>query len=416
MDIEKALIGSLTTPEDLKVAQEEGLSPEIFADPFHQRVVDFIFSYWKASGLKLAPSPVVLEEEFGQEVEVDEAAESLVWLIEKLKQRYSGNKVQDLLREGAATSLEDPDGTVENLYRELWKVRQNVSSHRNRVNLAENIEDRRDAYTERLQSRAQAAPIGFPEIDDFTGGIRPGEMVTVAGYAKQGKSWTLVNAAVQARKQGYTPYVATLELDVDTFSERIDAVFSGIGYGKLSRGALTPRQLDQLHEAQEEMAALGPLYVEHPVPDERKADDLISRARQLGADYVIIDQLSWIQPSERHRDRRDAYLEVLKTLKTSAGSTTEGPLPVLLAVQFNRTAGPKGRGGMDNMANAADIEQIADAMYGLYRTEEMRADDSLVLDMLGTRRTDLRSWLLNWELDERCNFHVRGEYREADRG
>lgn len=415
MDIEKAIIGALSGPGDIKLAKEEGLSPEIFADPFHQEVVRFIFSYWKASGLELAPSPATLQEEFGREVEVEDSDESLVWLVDRLKRRYRSNKLQDIIRHGAETVLEDPEGTVEALYRDLWQVRQNVSSHRNRVNLAENIRERREVYAERLGTQSQAAPIGFPEIDEFTGGIRPGELVTVAGYAKQGKSWTLVNAAVEARKQGYTPYVATLELDVDTFSERIDAVYSGLGYGKISRGHLTPNEMDRFHDAQEEMAALGPLYVENPVPDERKADDLVSRARQLGCDYVIIDQLSWITPSERHRDRRDAYLEVLKTLKLSAGSVTEGPLPVLLATQFNREAGPKGRGTMNQMANAADIEQIADMMFGLYRTEEMRADDSLVLDMLGTRRTDLRAWILNWELDSRTDFHVRGEYRESDR-
>lgn len=415
MDIEKALIGALSTPDDIKVARDEGLSPEVFSDPFHREVVEFTFSYWRGTGQTLAPTPAILEEEFGRPVEVEDSSESLVWLVERLKKRYRSNRLQDIIRDSAGTVLDDPEGTVETLYRDLWKVRQNVSSHRNRVDLADNIQERREAYSQRLQAHAQAAPIGFPEIDDFTGGIRPGEMVTVAGYAKQGKSWTLVNAAVEARKQGYTPYVATLELDVDTFSERIDAVFSGIGYGKLSRGHMTPADIDRLHEAQEEMRELGSFFVESPVSSERTPDDLVNRARQLGCDYIIIDQLSWITPAETHRTRQDTYKSILENLKLSVGSTTEGPLPLLLAVQFNREAGPKGRGTMNQMADAAEIERIADMMFGLYRTEEMRADDALVLDMLGTRRTDLRSWVLNWELDQRCDFHVRGEYREADR-
>lgn len=411
MDIEKAVIGALATPEDIKTALEEGLNPELFSDPFHAGVVEFTIGYYKGS-LK-APSPAVLEEQFGQPVEVESASESLVWLVDRLKTNHKSGELQDMLRDGAAGAFEDPDATVDELYRRLWELRQNVSSHRNRVDLSENITDRREAYHQRLAVRGQAAPIGFEEVDSFTGGIRPGEIVTVAGYAKQGKSWTLVNAAVEAKKQGYTPYVASLELDVDTFSERIDAVFSGIGYGKMSRGALLPNDLDRLHEAQEELADLGPFYVENPVPEERTADHLVSRARQLGCDYIIIDQLSWIRPTRNHQNRRDAYLEVLETLKLSAGSTMEGPLPVLLAVQFNREAGPKGRGSMENMANAADIEQITDAMYGLYRTDEMRADDAIVLDMLGSRRTDLRSWLLHWELDRATDLHVRGPYMEG---
>ena len=411
MDIEKAVIGALATPEDIKTALEEGLNPELFSDPFHAGVVEFTIGYYKGS-LK-APSPAVLEEQFGQPVEVESASESLVWLVDRLKTNHKSGELQDMLRDGAAGAFEDPDATVDELYRRLWELRQNVSSHRNRVDLSENITDRREAYHQRLAVRGQAAPIGFEEVDSFTGGIRPGEIVTVAGYAKQGKSWTLVNAAVEAKKQGYTPYVASLELDVDTFSERIDAVFSGIGYGKMSRGALLPNDLDRLHEAQEELADLGPFYVENPVPEERTADHLVSRARQLGCDYIIVDQLSWIRPTRNHQNRRDAYLEVLETLKLSAGSTMEGPLPVLLAVQFNREAGPKGRGSMENMANAADIEQIVDFMFGLYRTDEMRADDAIVLDMLGSRRSDLRSWLLNWEIDRATDFHVRGVYVEG---
>ena len=411
MDIEKAVIGALQSPEDIKTALEGGLNPELFSDPFHAGVVEFTIGYYKGS-LK-APTPAVLEEQFGQPVEAESSSESLVWLIDRLKTHHKSGELQDILREGAAGAFEDPDATVGELYRRLWELRQNVSSHRNRVDLSENITDRREAYHQRLAVRGQAAPIGFEEVDSFTGGIRPGEIVTVAGYAKQGKSWTLVNAAVEAKKQGYTPYVASLELDVDTFSERIDAVFSGIGYGKMSRGALLPNDLDRLHEAQEELADLGPFYVENPVPEERTADHLVSRARQLGCDYIIVDQLSWIRPTRNHQNRRDAYLEVLETLKLSAGSTMEGPLPVLLAVQFNREAGPKGRGSMENMANAADIEQITDAMYGLYRTDEMRADDAIVLDMLGSRRTDLRSWLLHWELDRATDLHVRGPYMEG---
>lgn len=415
MDIEKAILGALTTPEDIKYARDEGLSPEVFADPFHAEVVDFTFSYWKGTGQKLAPTPAILTEEFGRAVEVESSDESLVWLIDRLKKRYRANRLQDIIRDSAGTVLEDPEGTVETLYRDLWKVRQNVSSQKNRVDLADNIQERRESYAQRLQAHSQAAPIGFPEIDEFTGGIRPGEMVTVAGYAKQGKSWTLVNAAVEARRQGYTPYVATLELDVDTFSERIDAVFSGIGYGKLSRGHMVPSDFDRLHAAQEEMRDLGSIFVESPVSNERTADELVNRARQLGCDYVIIDQLSWITPAENHRNRQDTYKEILETLKLAVGSTQEGPLPLLLAVQFNRDAGAKGRGTMSNMADAAEIERIADYMFGLYRTEEMRADDALVLDLLGSRRTDLKSWILNWQLNDRTDLHVRGEYREADR-
>lgn len=414
MDIEKALVRSLTTSEIIQEVWDLGLRSEVFEDPIQQQQFRFILDYWLDNSMSLAPTPEVLVEEFGPQEDY-EPEESVRWLVEKLKSRYVTNQTQNLMRRVALDTVDDPQGSLGTLYSESWQIKENVTPRAARKNMATSIQERRIRYAEKAENQDPGAPIGIEEVDQFTGGILPGELAIVAGYAKTGKSFSLVNAAVQARRQGYTPYVASLEQSVEEFEDRVDAFHSGVGYGKLQRGELTPTELDRLNASQEQFASLGPFYLESPPRGERTVVSIVNRARQLGADYLIIDQLSWLDTRERYRERRDEYKELIYDLKEEIGRATAGTLPCLMAVQFNRQSGPKGRGQMNNIANAADIEQTVDIAYGLYRSDEMRAQNSMVLDIMGSRRTDEESFLLGWYLDRESSIFYRRRFEEESR-
>ena len=411
MDIEKALVRSLTTSEVIQEVWDMGLRSEVFEDPIQEQKFRFIMDYWLDNSMSLAPTEEVLTEEFGPQEDY-EPEESVRWLVDKLKSRYITNQTQSLMRRVALDTVDDPQGSLGTLYSESWQIKENVTPRAARKNMATSIQERRIRYAEKAEQQEQGAPVGIAEVDEFTGGILPGELAIVAGYAKTGKSFFLVNAAVQARRQGYTPYVASLEQSVEEFEDRVDAFASGVGYGKLQRGELTPTEIDRLNASQEQFASYGPFYLESPPRGERTVVSIVNRARQLGANYLIIDQLSWLDTRERYRERRDEYKELIYDLKEEIGRATAGTLPCLMAVQFNRQSGPKGRGQMNNIANAADIEQTVDIAYGLYRSDEMRAQSSMVLDIMGSRRTDEESFLLGWHLDRDSSIFFRRRYEE----
>jgi hypothetical protein len=414
MDIEKAMVASLTTSDIIQEVWDLGLKEEVFEDPVQKQRFRFILDYWLDNSMSLAPTEEVLNEEFGPQEEY-EPEESVRWLVDKLKSRYVTNQTQSLMRRVAMDTVDDPQGSLGTLYSESWQIKENVTPRAARKNMATSVQERRIRYAEKSQNQEQGAPVGIEEVDEFTGGILPGELAVIAGYAKTGKSFFLVNAAVQARRQGYTPYIASLEQSVEEFEDRIDAFASGVGYGKLQRGELTPNEIDRLNASQDQFASLGPVYLESPPRGERTVVSIVNRARQLGANYLIVDQLSWLDARERHRERRDEYKELIYDLKEEIGRATAGMLPCLMAVQFNRASGPKGRGEMNNIANAADIEQTVDIAYGLYRTNEIRAADSMVLDIMGSRRTDNDHFLLGWHLDRESSIFYRRRYEEEPR-
>ncbi len=419
MDYEKATLSQLTTTEAVQQCWDEGLRSEVFEDPRNSRIYTFITDYWLDSSMESAPSAEVLEAEFPG-FYLTPSDDSLTYMIGKLKERYKSNQVQEVLREAAQLSTEQPGEAIDLMYQMSWMIKEATERRQDRVIVYDTIESRRDRYEQRHREINAGAPLGLTEIDEHTGGILPGEVAIVAAYTKVGKSFLLVNAAAHAaRMAGWTPYVASLEQSIPEFEDRIDALYSGVGYGKLQRGELEPDELQRLFNAQEEMRDNNQkIHLERPGRGERTVLNIVNRARQVGANYLIIDQLSWLDARHKHRDRRDRYEELIYDLKEEVSRASAGELPVFMAVQYNRQAvSTKGEtGGLHNIANSADIEQTVDIAYGLHRTQEMRANNAMVIKTLGSRRGDLKDWMLGWYLDQESHIFVRSEYEEDGGG
>ncbi|QGJ94934.1 RecA-like DNA recombinase [Gordonia phage Stormageddon] len=417
MELEKATLSRLTSPDAVRQCWDLGLRADVFEDPHNARIYQFVIDYWLDSSMRSAPTERVITTEFPGFVSVDND-ESLTWLVGKLQDRYRANQVQEVLRAAAQMSVEDPEGALAEMYNSSHRIRETVLPRQDRVVVHETIESRRDRYLQRSHEVIGGATLGLREVDEHTGGVLPGEVAIVAAYTKTGKSFMLVNAAVEAAKQGWVPYIATLEQNIPEFEDRIDAFYSGVGYGDLTHGRLSPEALRQLYEAQDRMRDENHLiHLERPGRGDRTVVNLVNRARQVGANYLVIDQLSWMDAKSRHRDRRDRYEELIYDLKEEVSRASAGEIPCFMAVQYNRQAvSTKGEtGGLHNIANSADIEQTVDIAYGLHRTEEMRANNAMVLKTLGSRRGDIRNWLLGWYLDEETRIFVRDEF-DGDEG
>lgn len=413
---ERALIAKLTEEKNVRLCWDRGLRAEVFEDPQCRMVFEFIMQYWLDNEMNLAPTARIIHTQF-QSQDLTPSDESIRWLIEDLQKRFSTNNAQAIMLRAGSMANDDPQGALDLLAAEGWAARQIVSPRSNRMNMADSVAERRRRYAERQQNGARGVTFGFPEVDDVTNGLLPGELAAVAGVAKTGKSFFLCNAAVKARRLGYTPYIATMEQSVIEFGERADALWSGVSYQRLQEAKLHPEELMQLHEAQDELAATGGLHIEQPEMGQRTPQHLANRARQLGCDFLIVDQLSFMEArpgGPRFERVGDMHGAIIHDLKNEINRDDTGKLPCLLAVQFNRDAAKDTKGGgLHNFANTADIERAVDIAYGLSRTDEMRANNSMKLSILGNRRGEIGDWLLAWYLSERSELRVR-ERMERD--
>jgi hypothetical protein len=67
---------------------------------------------------------------------------------------------------------------------------------------------------------------------------------------------------------------------------------------------------------------------------------------------------------------------------------------------------------MENLALSSSLEQTVDLIYGLRQSKEMRANHSMVLEILGARRVEPMAWLLHWEFGDRTLIEVRDAYED----
>ncbi len=416
---ERKLLLKMTDAHEVSRIWDMGIRREAFEDPINGYAFQFMVEYWKDAQMRTAPTLAVMEAEFPQLTLPALVDETTDWLVEWMKHRYSSRRVQTVVRDVMKLTATDPVAALDKMWHDAYDAAQNNVPRYSRIDMAETVEVRRERYNREVNDQQMAGvAIGLAELDEHTRGILPGELAAAAAYTKTGKSWLLSNAFVAAHRAGLRPLFFTLEMGVPEIEDRIDAIYSGVSYQRLSQRNLEPAESAALRAGQDTMAASGPAWVERPQRGERTVKHMVSRARQLGADFLIIDQLSFIDAERDYTGDSALRMkqgDVIFELKDEIAREAAGKVPCLLAVQLNRQAAAGGgRGELYNFANSSMIEQTVDLALGLWRNTEMRANNAMGLDIMGSRRCDTRSWTLSWHLTDRTEIRIREEYIEHD--
>lgn len=398
---------------------EGGLRTDHFYDPMCKGCFNFILGYWEENHHSAAPTVAALNYEFPRFIVPDIVEESTEWLVSKIHTRYIRNNLHEAMFDAAEISNREdhPVDALRKLHTDTWSALRSVTPRRGRSDISQDVELRRRRYDDRaaFDGDVLGVPIGLSEIDNHSFGILPGELALVAALSKTGKTFLLAHAAISARRAGYTPYFASLELSVTDMEDRIDAVLSGLSYEKIQKGKLSDDEHKTLHEEQDKFAALGSLFVEKPPKNERTVPFLVNRAWDVGANFLIIDQLSFLE-SATQNNYREGHIrvgDIVSDLKLEISQDDTHAMPTFMAVQINREGSKAEKLKLQHMALTSALEQVADVIYGLTQSEEMRANRSMQLEQLGFRRGASKGWLLAWELGHRTNISVRQEISQA---
>ena len=415
--IEVKLISRMTNLADITEVFNSGLRSTVFEDPLSRFVFEFMMDYFQRSAMAHAPTWIVMQEEYPQVVLDHDVEETTEWLIGRLKQRYAANQAQTIIREAAKDSATDPVGSLNRMWQKAYEASQAVVPRTTFADMTANVEERRQRYNrDAADQNLRGVPLGLPEVDAHTRGIIPGELAAVGAFAKTGKSFLLSQTYVNALKAGLRPVMFTLEMDIPNIEDRIDCLYSGVSYSRMTSRSLDFQESARLRAAQDEIAALDLAPLARPERGDRTITYMATKARQLGADLLIIDQLSWIDADRSYSGDsalRMKHGELVSELKEEISRPSVGELPCLLAVQLNRQVmrgDSGGRGEMYNFANSSMVEQTCDLALGLWRNQEMAANNAMVLDIMGSRRSDRKCWTLAWHLNDRTEISVREEY------
>lgn len=425
MDIEKSLVRHFDKLESFGKIWDKGVRSEHFFDDGVRELFDYSLDYYVRSEFKQTVTKDFLETKFedyfARNTWPDE--EYLVdVLIEELMAKYRKASTQSALLKAANALEEDPEVGISMALSSLTKI-QSETSTRERIEIyGDGYERRVNDYMDEVANPTKDKKgiyLGWDELNDHMYGIQKGELAVVVGIPNVGKSWVGSVIALEAARRKTKVYFASLELRKELTLMRLDCLVSGVPYARYERGQLTPSELKRLKEAREEVMEFGEyLLLDSPSrKSERSVMELYSKAKHWGAELMVGDQLSWISTEKSYGSASNFQTLQMSEVITDVASTNRemGMASVWLA-QFNREAmkNKKGRGGLAQIGLSSTIEQIVDMAIGIGATKEMKQQEALVMDILKSRRSDLKSWMMGFELKDRTSLKIVREYEDAN--
>jgi hypothetical protein len=258
-------------------------------------------------------------------------------------------------------------------------------------------------------------------IDDSVRGLKPGELMMVAAYVKQGKTITITNLAYNGVMQGLNGMFVTLEMNFQEMRDMLyvlhtcnadwldhqkyKGLIGNVTYDKVNYGELSDMEQEFFEFASMDFSSrtdFGSLYVHQPTESltpsrlEMLAYDYNARLMDVGKtlDFLIVDYVGLMVPdqSDRYGDWNIDLNNVIKKLKNMCINFDNGRmLRIISPFQINRQ-GHKDAEKNDGMyklsalSNANEAERSCDLIISTYMSDEMKKSGIIKLACLAHRK------------------------------
>ncbi|MFM2288701.1 MAG: hypothetical protein RL684_1844 [Pseudomonadota bacterium] len=213
---------------------------------------------------------------------------------------------------------------------------------------------------------------GFTDFDRRTGGLRPGDLVIIAGRPSMGKTTLAVNIAEYAAINPEKPAsvaIFSMEMPSEQLLTRMLSSIGGVPLNSIRSGQISDEDWVRVTAATSQLSAASIFIDETPglTPTELRA-----RARRVkrehGLGLVVVDYLQLMQVPGTKENRATEIAEISRGLKALA---KELEVPVIALSQLNRGVEQRQekKPVMSDLRESGAIEQDADMILLIYREE-----------------------------------------------
>ncbi|MDR0760398.1 MAG: replicative DNA helicase [Treponema sp.] len=248
----------------------------------------------------------------------------------------------------------------------------------------------------RYHSKSQytGVPSGFDDLDQYTSGFQPSELIIIGARPSIGKTALALTMATNiAIHQKVSAAFFTLEMSDVALVQRLISGEANIESNSLRLGKLKPSEFSKLLDAAGKIYE-APLYIVD-MPN-MKLLDLRSQARRLRSqqkvEIIFIDYLTLISSENSQLPRHEQVAEISRSLKSLA---RELGIPIVALSQVRREVEGKrsgehaGRPGLADLRESGSIEQDADLVIFLHRDRKVEPSNGEVEIGPGTIPTEL---------------------------
>ncbi|MBQ8310880.1 MAG: replicative DNA helicase [Clostridia bacterium] len=220
----------------------------------------------------------------------------------------------------------------------------------------------------------QGTQTGFSALDRVLAGMGKSDLVLVGARPGMGKTSFALNIATNVAKQTKKAVcIFSLEMSAEQLVNRVLSSEALVNSYTLRTGELGPEDWEHLAVAAGELAGCDILIDDTSGMTVTAMKAKLRRVKNLG--MVVIDYLG-LMTGDKHTDNRvQEVSEISRSLKIMA---KELMVPVICCAQLSR--GPESRTDkkpmLSDLRDSGAIEQDADTVIFLYRSEYYKTDDA----------------------------------------
>jgi len=230
-------------------------------------------------------------------------------------------------------------------------------------------------------------PSGFRDLDNYTAGLQPSDLIIIAGRPSMGKTALAMNIgynAAELTNKGIA--IFSLEMSKLQLGMRLLGFDAQIDAKKLRTGFLRDQDWMKLTEAANHLSGM-PIFIDDTsglsILEIKAKCRRLAKKCDLG--LVIIDYLQLMQGRTSAESRQLEISEISRSLKALAKDLN---VPVVALSQLNRKVEdrPNKRPQLADLRESGAIEQDADVIAFIYRdevyhpaTEENRSIAEIIL-------------------------------------
>jgi len=406
-DFDQEFMNHLTDQASVEFILREGFTSDLLIRPEAKSLWAFVQHQFSETGK--VPSAKTLEAEFPR-ITFEAPETTSNYVVDKLRERYQRKEVSEMLVDIAEVVEADPSQAMQKLRKAVFDIEKTALSSRHIWRPGDH-----KLFISNLQAKVAAglykgASIGYDEIDNFTGGIKPGNLAYIMARPKLKKTFNVCKAFIEQAEAGWCPYLTTLENSEEEILLRVSCILAGVPWDAAQKGQLSSKEYKLIDQAWDKFSNNNDYRIECPPLDERTVAQIVNKADREGAKSLIISQFKYIDGIQPfYRAEHERYAEIAVDLKRAA--TRPGfERPILVEAQFNR--------GGDTMEELEDfdagkvgltdmIPQSADTIYGLFENKDMRQNNTTEIGILLARNHGRAAWFLETQFISRTELRLQ---------
>lgn len=279
-------------------------------------------------------------------------------------------------QERAADRAVPVEERIEQVQQAVAVLSDSMTKGREPVTLREALSEVVDALDRAMSGEEPVGvALGLEAIDKRLGGLKPGNLVVVAGRPGMGKSALAMQAAYHCAEHHGAALVFSMEMTRLEVAQRETSRVSGVAVEKMRNGQLSDDDLSRVTAAATRMMDARMVIDDTPALSVR---EVRARAKQVqrkhGLALVVID---YLQLMRGHGDNRTQEVgSITRGLKALA---KEMGVPVVALSQLSRKCEERNdkRPLMSDLRESGEIEQDSDVVLMIYRDEFYDEDSDI---------------------------------------